>query len=74
MAIASANAQERSIGTRIFPADSGLRPMDSIAFEPIMPTAIAGPTAPTAITIAFAKNVSMICFYKLLIMFRLFYL
>ena len=62
MAIASANAQERSIGTNILPAASGLRPIDSMAFEPIMPMAIAGPTAPTAITTAFEKNSVMLFF------------
>ena len=40
------------------PAASGLRPIDSIAFEPIIPIATAGPIAPTAITIAFANVVA----------------
>ena len=55
MAIASANAQERSIGTRILPAASVFPPIHSIAFEPIIPIAMPGAIAPTAITIAFAK-------------------
>src|SRR3989344_7356619 len=73
MAIASAKAQARSIGTKILPAASGLRPIDSIACEPIMPIATAGAIAPTAITTAFANGVNSIIFYLLLlIMFRLY--
>ena len=62
MAIASAKAQARSMGTRILPAASGLRPIDSIAFEPIIPIATAGPIAPIAITIAFANVVDIYIF------------
>lgn len=58
MAIASAKAKARSIGTKILPAASGLRPMDSIALSPIQPMEIAGAIA-TSITIAFANDVSM---------------
>ena len=66
MAIASANAQARSIGTRILLAASGLRPIDSIAFEPIIPIATAGAIAPIAITIAFANVAESIIFSVLI--------
>jgi len=50
------------MGTRILLAASGLRPIDSIALEPIIPIATAGPIAPIAITIAFANTVGFIQF------------
>ncbi len=56
MAIASAKADAKSIGTKIFPVASGFRPIDSMALAPIMPIANAGPIPPTAIAIAFASN------------------
>lgn len=59
-AIASAKAADKSIGTKIFPADSGLRPIDSIAFAPIFPIAIAGAILPKAIVAAFAQNTKSI--------------
>ena len=55
MAIASANAEAISIGTNTFPEASGLRPIASIAFEPIIPIAIAGAIDPRPIAIAFAS-------------------
>lgn len=65
MATASAKAQARSIGTKILPAASGLRPIDSIARAPIMPMARAGPRAPTPITIALeivVKSILFLCY------------
>lgn len=59
MAIASANAAPRSIGTKSFPADSGFRPMDSIAFEQMRPIARAGAAPPTAIANAFAMSLTI---------------
>jgi len=59
MATASANAIDKSIGTRIFPDASGLRPIASMAFEPIRPIAIAGPNDPMAIARAFASIISI---------------
>ena len=54
MAIASANAAAKSIGTKILPAASGLRPIASIAFEPIQPMLNAGTITPMAIARALA--------------------
>ena len=62
MATASANAAERSIGTRIFWADSGFLPIDSIALAPIFPMAKAGPIEPTPMAIALANIVRSIMF------------
>jgi len=56
MAIASAKAEAISIGTKILPEASGLRPIASIALEPIFPIAIAGAIEPTAIANAFANT------------------
>ncbi len=53
--MASANAAPNSIGTKILPADSGLRPMDSMALLTIIPIAKAGEIPPIAIVRPFAK-------------------
>lgn len=56
MATASAKAIANIIDDCILDAASGLRPMASMAFEPIKPIAIAGPKVPIAITAAIAMN------------------
>ena len=48
MAIASAKAAPKSIGTKIGPDASGFRPIDSIALLTILPMAKAGRTPPRA--------------------------
>ena len=58
MAIASAKAEAKSIGTKILLVDSGLRPIDSIALAPIIPMAKAGPMEPMPIAKALAKVVN----------------
>ena len=40
--MASANAAIKSIGTKIFPVASGLRPIEAMASAPILPMAQAG--------------------------------
>src|SRR3989344_5435672 len=55
MAMASAKAAPRSMGTNSFSVDSGLRPIDSIAFPTSRPMASAGPIPPTPIANAFAN-------------------
>lgn len=67
MAIASAKAETKSIGTRILPADSGLRPIDSMALAPILPIARAGAKPPMAIAAALAINVRSIWLFPFLI-------
>lgn len=56
MAIASAKAIPSNIGTKSLSTLSGLRPMDSIALDPILPIASAGAMPPTAIASALANN------------------
>jgi hypothetical protein len=57
MAIASAKAIPSNIGTNSLSADSGLRPMDSMALpEPILPTAKAGNIPPMAIVKSFDQS------------------
>src|SRR3989338_11352193 len=48
MAIASAKAIPRNIGTKSLSADSGLRPIDSMALLAVIPIAKAGNIPPTA--------------------------
>jgi len=58
--MASANAAISNIGTKILPALSGLRPIDSMAFAPIKPMAKPGPSDPRPIASAFANIVRSI--------------
>lgn len=53
--MASANAAVSNIGTNNFEVASGLRPIASIAFAPIMPIASPGPSDPSPMAIAFAN-------------------
>lgn len=62
MAIASAKADARSIGTNILLADSGFLPIASIAFEPIIPIEIAGAIEPIPMASAF-ESVAMSIFF-----------
>ena len=55
MAIASAKAAPSNIGTNNLPADSGLRPIASMAFETNIPMAKAGAKPPTAMVMPLAK-------------------
>src|SRR3989338_6470618 len=55
MAMASAKAAPRSMGTNSFSVDSGLRPIDSIALPTSRPMASAGSIPPTPIANAFAN-------------------
>ncbi len=59
MATASAKAIPSNIGTNNFPAASGLRPIASMAFEPISPMLIAGAIPPIAIVKPFVKIASV---------------
>lgn len=74
MAIASAKAAPKSMGTNSLLVDSGLRPMDSMALETIMPTAYAGEIPPIAMvapltirvidsSVTLVKKGSVDCFY-----------
>ena len=45
--MASANAAIKSIGTKIFPVASGLRPIEAMASAPILPMAQAGTIDPS---------------------------
>ena len=53
--MASANAIPKSMGTNSLSADSGLRPMDSMALLAVLPIAQAGKIPPIAIVNALAK-------------------
>lgn len=48
--MASAKAKESNMGGRIFPAESGFRPMASMALPPMYMIATAGAMPPIAIT------------------------
>ena len=63
IATASANAAERSMGARIFPAASGFLPIDSIALAPIFPIAKAGPIDPIPIANPLASMVRSIAVF-----------
>ncbi len=53
--MASAKAAAKSIGTKIFPAASGFRPIDSMALDPMNPMANPGPIDPIPMAKALAN-------------------